>query len=136
MKGIKSVLAVLVGIAIAAGLFMAVEALSAVLHPWPDDFSGSFEEVARQVESYPAWVLVLLGGVCYGAIMLICTFVAARLGPDRHPGHGYAVAIVLFGLVVFNLTMLPYPTWFWVLSMIVLPLTALVGTRLGSGAAY
>lgn len=127
---LKSVFAVLLSIAVAFGLFMAVEGLSSILHPWPADFSGTFDEVAHQVATYPAWVLALLGGVGYGAILLVCTFIATRLGHNRNPWHGYGVGVFLFAMVVFNLTMLPYPVWFWVLMFTVLPPAAYFGTKL------
>lgn len=129
---VRSVLAVIFSVAVALGLFMVVEGVSANLHPWPADFGGTFEEVARQVESYPAWVLALLGGVGYGAIMLICTFIATRLGHNRNPWHGYGVGAFLFAVVVANMAMLPYPIWFWVLMFAVLPSAGYLGTKRGA----
>lgn len=127
---IKSVLAVIFSIAVAFGLFMAIEGVGSILHPWPADFAGTFEEIARQVESYPTWVLAFLGGVGNGVTMLICTFIATRLGHNRNPWHGYGVGVLLFAMVIINLTMLPYPIWYWVLMFIVLPLAAYFGTKL------
>jgi hypothetical protein len=127
---IKSVLAVILSIAVAFGLAMAVEGISSILHPWPADFTGTFEEVARQIETYPTWVLAFLGGVGYGTIVLICSFIATRLGHNRNPWHGYGVGVFLFAMVIVNMTMLPYPIWFWVLMFTVLPLAAYFGTKL------
>ena len=129
---IKSVLAVILSIAVAVGLFMLIEGISSILHPWPADFSGTFEEITRHVENYPAWALALLGGVGYGATMLICTFIATRFGHNRNPWHGYGVGILLFAMVVFNLNMLPYPTWYWILMLSVLPTAAYFGTKLAA----
>lgn len=129
---IRGVLAVVLSLAAAVGLFVAVEGISAILHPWPADFGGTFEEVARQVESYPAWVLALLGGVGYGATMLICTFVATRVSLNRNTWFGYGVGIFLFAMVIYNMVMLPYPIWFWLLMLTVLPSAAYFGTRLAS----
>lgn len=129
---VRSTLAILLSVVIAFILFVAVEAVSAVLHPWPDDFSGSFEEIARQVESYPLWVLALLGGVGYGATMFVCTLVATRLGSKRNAWHGYGVGVFLFAMVVFNMTQLPYPVWFWAIMFTVLPVAGYFGTTLGA----
>ncbi len=126
---IKSVLAVILSIAVAVGLFMMVEGIGSVLHPWPEDFAGTFEEIARHVETTPAWVLALLGGLGYGAIMFICTYIATRVGCDKNPWHGYGVGLFLFAMVVFNMTKLPYPIWFWVLMFVVLPPAAYFGTQ-------
>lgn len=129
---LKSFSAVVLSIVVACVLFMVLEGISSILHPWPEDFGGTMEEIERQVETYPAWVLALLGGVGYGTTMLVCTLIATRVGHNRNPTFGYGVGLFLFAMVVFNMTMLPYPAWFWVLMFTVLPPAAYFGTRLGS----
>ena len=128
----KSVVAITVSVAVAIFHFMVIEGISSILRPWPKDFSGTFEEISHQVESYPVWVLALLGGVGYGATMLICSFIATRIGHNRNRWHGYGVSVFLFSMVVFNMTQLPYPSWFWVLMFTVLPPAAYYGTKLAS----
>lgn len=129
---IQSILSVVLSLAAAVFLFMVIEYISSILHPWPEDFSRTFEEIAHQVETYPAWVLALLGGVGYGATMLICTFIATYVGHNRNPWYGYGMGALLFAMVVFNLTKLPYPTWFWVLMFATLPPAAYFGTKCGA----
>ena len=133
---IKSVLAVILSVAVAVFLFMVVEGVGALLYPWPEDFGGTREEVMRQVETSPAWVTAFLAIVGWGSIMLICTWIATRLGHNRHPYHGYGVAAFLLAMVLFNMLMLPYPLWLWFVNFSVLPVAAYFGTRLaGSKAA-
>ena len=132
MQIVKSVLAILLSIAAAVFLFVVIEGISSMLHPWPEDFAGTIEEIAHQVETYPAWVLALLGGVGYGTTMLICTFIATRVGHNRNPWHGYGTGGFLFATVVLNMNQLPYPAWFWVLMFFVLPPAAYFGTKLGA----
>lgn len=129
---IRTILAVFLSIAVAFGLVVAIEGVSSILHPWPDNFAGTAEEIARQVETYPNWVLALLGGVGYGVTMLICTFIATRIGHNRNPWHGYGVGLFLFAMVILNLTMLPYPIWYWALIFTALPLAAYFGTNLAA----
>jgi len=129
---VKSICAIVLSIAVAIGLFMGVEGVSSILHPWPADFAGTFEEVAHQVKTYPPWVLAFLGGFGYGALMLICTFIATRMGHNRNPWHGYGIGVFLFVIVVFNMTMLPYPVWFWILMFTVLPVATYFGTKLAA----
>ena len=129
MRVVKSIVAVTLSIAAAILLFMVIEGISSVLHPWPEDFAGTFEEISHQVETYPAWVLALLGGIGYGVTMLTCSFIATRLGYNRSPWHGYGVSLVLCSGIVFNMTQLPYPSWFWVLMFAVLPPAAYFGTK-------
>ena len=132
MHILKSVLVVILSIAAAILLFIVIEGVSSILHPWPEDFAGTFEEISHQVETYPTWVLALLGGVGYGLTILICSFIATRVGHNRNPWHGYGVSAVLFSMVLLNLTQLPYPIWYWVLMFTVLPLAAYCGTRCGA----
>ena len=44
-----------------------IEGIGSILHPWPEEFAGTPEEIVHQVESYPAGMLALLGGVGWGA---------------------------------------------------------------------
>ena len=124
----RSVSAIVIALAVAVFLFMVTEGIGSWLYPLPDDFGGTIEEIAQQVATTPALNLVLLGGLCYGLTML-----ATRLGYQRKAWHGYVVGAVLLGMVIMNMTMLPYPTWFWVQELLVLSVAAFIGTRLGSG---
>lgn len=128
---LRSTGAIVLSLAVAIAMVVGVEVLSSVLHPWPEDFAGTREEVARQVESYPAWILALLGGVGWGGTMLVSTYLATRLGSRRHPAHGYGVATFAIAMVIFNLSMLPYPVWFWVFMLVMMPAAAFLGIHLG-----
>ena len=132
---VKSTFAILLSIVTALVLVVAIEGISAVLHPFPEDFSGSMEALAAHVAAYPPWVLALLGGVGYGAVMFICTYVATRFGHRRRRWHGYGVGAFLFALVVFNMMQLPYPAWYGPMVLIVLPAAAYFGTRRGSAGS-
>jgi|APSaa5957512535_1039671.scaffolds.fasta_scaffold26187_2 hypothetical protein len=127
----RSITSVALALIVAFALVVGVEGLSALLHPWPADFAGSPEEVLEQVATYPAWVLLILAGVGWGSTMLISTYLATRLSSNRHPAHGYGVGLFLLAMVVFNMSMLPYPNWLWVLNLLVLPAAAYFGTALG-----
>ena len=129
----RSVSAIVIALAVAVFLFMVTEGIGSWLYPLPEDFGGTFEEIAQQVATTPALNLVLLGGLCYGLTMLAATFIATRLGYQRKAWHGYVVGAVLLGMVIMNMTMLPYPTWFWVQELLVLSVAAFFGTRLGAG---
>ena len=109
-------------------MIVGVEGLSSILHPWPEDFSGTPEEIILHVQNYPSWVLAFLGGVGWGSATLISTFVATRFGHKRNPLHGYGVGFLLVVLAVFNMILLPYPSWFWFLNLTVLPAAAFCGT--------
>ena len=106
----------------------SVEGVSAILHPSSTDFAGTPDEIILQVESYPTWVLALLGAVGWGGTMLVCTFIATRMGYNRNPLHGYGVGLFLLAMVVFYKSMLPYPGWFWAMNLTILPLAGYFGS--------
>ena len=130
---VRSIGSVLLGLIVALALVIAVEGISAVLHPFPPDFSNTREEVIAHVANCPVWILVLLGGVGWAVTAFAATWLSTRLGTARHAGHGYTVGLILLAAAVFNMSMLPYPIWFWVLDLIALPLAICIGTRLAQG---
>ena len=125
---LKSFGAIFLSLLVAFGLITGVEGLSSILHPWPEGFSGTSAEINLHVQNYPSWVLAFLGGVGWGSATLISTFVATRFGHKRNPLHGYGVGFLLVVLAVFNMILLPYPSWFWFLNLTVLPAAAFCGT--------
>ena len=112
-------------------LLACIEWLGAILHPFPADFAGTREEVMEQVANYPPLVLALIGGLGWAATMLIATWMATRFSTNRHPAFGAGIGLVLFGGAIFNMSMLPYPVWFWILNLVCLPLGIFLGVKLG-----
>lgn len=132
MSIIRSSGSVLLGLLVALALVIAVEGISAVLHPFPPGFDGTPEAMLNHVANYPAWVLALLGGAGWAAAAFASTWIATRLGTGRHPAHGVTVGVILLAAAGFNIAMLPYPAWFMVLDFFVLPLGIALGTWLGA----
>jgi hypothetical protein len=122
--GIRTLFAVVAGMALAFALVIAVELFSAVVHPFPADFDGNIPEHVRR---YPHWVLGLVV-LAWGATATAATWVASRLA-NRLAGG--VVALLLAWALVFNLTMLPYTMWFKVVMFTVFPVACLLGTRYG-----
>ena len=56
----RAVCSILAGVALALVLVIAVELVSAVIHPVPPDFTGTMDEMCKHVERYPHWVLALV----------------------------------------------------------------------------
>lgn len=126
-----SVVAVIASIAVALGLVIGVEAFSAVYHPFPPGVDATDPEVcAAHVAKYPAWLLFVCG-LGWGAAAFATSWTATRLGTRRHPAHGYTLGAPLLLAAGFNIAMLPYPTWFTIESILLLPLGVYLGTRLG-----
>lgn len=125
---LRAFAAVLAGLLVAFILVFAMELFSAVVHPVPEDFGGTSEEMCEHVARYPHWVL---------AVAVLAWAAAAFAGSwtARRIGDLYTCAIVgllLLVAVVFNISMLPYPIWFKVASLLATPTALVAGGRLAA----
>jgi len=57
---LRTLAAIVVGVFAALVLVVAVELFSDVVHPLPEDFGGTPEEMCRHVEQYPPWALAVV----------------------------------------------------------------------------
>lgn len=120
--------AIAAGMAVAMILVVAVEFLSLIVHPFPEGFKGTTEEVCRHVERFPAWVLAV-AVVAWGGSAFAGTWTAGRLGNRR---CALFLGLLLLSALVLNISMLPYPPWFKVGGLIVISMAILCGYRLSS----
>lgn len=128
---VRSVGAVLIGLVAAMFFIVGVEVFSSIVHPFPPGVDPTDYEVCKaHVARYPQWAL-LLGGLGWGLTTFLSSWLATRLGPGRHLAHGIVVGSILLALAVMNMSMLPYPTWFWALNLIIFPLAYYWGAKLG-----
>lgn len=114
-----------VGLVVSFALLAAVEMFSAVVHPFPEDFKGTPEEIIRQVKLYPAWVLAVCVPM-WGFIGFFGPWIARKIGGISAAA---VVGLLLLAGLVCNLSMLPYPIWFKVACLIVIPIGIAVGGR-------
>ncbi|MGH7140139.1 MAG: hypothetical protein ACREHD_30745 [Pirellulales bacterium] len=122
----RTLAAILAGLFVALVLVVSVELFSAVFHPLPEDFGGTTAEMCRHVERYPQWVLGLVV-VAWAVTAAIGTWTAMKMGNLC----SYAmVGLVLLAALVFNVTMLPYPLWFKIVNLLVIPAAIIAGGRL------
>ena len=128
VTALRCVGAVVAGSAVALILVVAFEFLSAILHPFPEGFKGTFEEVCQHVEGYPPWVLAV-GAAAWGFAALAGTWTAGRLG---NRGCVLFLGLLLLLAVGYNISTLPYPVWFKIASPLVIALAAVYGDRLSS----
>ncbi len=125
---VRTVAAFVVGLFVAFVLVVGVELLSNVLHPLPSDFAGEPEQVCLHVANCPAWVLAIVV-VAWGLIASIATWIAQRIG---NVFSATLLGLLLFAAVGLNIWMLPYPIWFEVVIMLVVPIACTWGARLGA----
>jgi hypothetical protein len=123
---LRALAAVLAGLLVSFILVVAVELFSAVVHPLPEDFGGTIEEMCRHVQRYPHWVLAVVVPA-WAVAAFVSTWTAQRIG------NLYSSAIVgllLLTALVFNISQLPYPIWFKIVNLLVIPTAMVAGSRL------
>ena len=114
-----------IGLFVAFVLIVAVEGFSAVVHPLPEDFGGTMDEMCRHVERYPQWVLAVVVPM-WAVTALLGTWIAQRIGNLYSSG---IVGLLLLSALVFNISKLPYPIWFKVVNLFVIPAAIVAGSR-------
>ncbi|WP_435007639.1 hypothetical protein P12x_004906 [Tundrisphaera lichenicola] len=122
---LRTVGSILAGLALALVLVIAVEMVSAVVHPVPTDFGGTMEEMCRHVERYPQWFLALVVPA-WAATTFASMWLAGRIGGR---GSSAVVGLILLAGVVYNVAKLPYPAWFKVATLIAIPAAIYLGLR-------
>jgi hypothetical protein len=115
---LRCLAAIIAGMIVALVVVVAVELFSAAVHPVPPDFGGTMEEMCLQVERIPTWVLALVVPAWAGAA-LAGTWIAGRIGNRM---CALCVGLLLIAAVVFNVSKLPYPIWFKIVNLLVVPL--------------
>ena len=124
-SAVRTVLAVVAGMALAFALVVAVELFSSVVHPFPADFDGN---IPAHVRRYPGWVLAV-AGLMWGAAAAAATWVASRIGGRL---AGALVTLLLAAALAFNLSMLPYVMWFKIAMPAAFFVACLLGIRTGT----
>jgi hypothetical protein len=129
---LRSVGSVIAGLIVAFILVIAVEVIGSNLHPFPPGIDPNDMEACKaHVAKFPAYVLALVVPL-WGATVFVSSWLATRLGTGRHPAHGFVVGAIQFVAVAFNMSLLPYPIWFWI-NLIVIPLAFIWGAKLAQG---
>ncbi len=124
---LRTLLAVVAGMALALVLVIAVEGFSAVVHPVPAGFTGSMDEMCQHVARYPDWVLGVVV-LAWSATTFVSTWVATRIGNRL---AGVAVVLILSSAIVFNVSKLPYAMWFKVVMLSCFAAACYLGARRG-----
>jgi hypothetical protein len=124
-SALRTVLAVVAGMALAFALVVAVEFFSAIVHPFPANFDGN---IPAHVRRYPHWVLGVVV-LMWGATAAAATWVASRIGGRL---AGTLVTLLLASALAFNVSMLPYVMWFKVAMPAAFFVACLLGIRTGT----
>src|SRR5262245_10487128 len=127
-KALRTFVAVLAGFSAAFLLVIAVELFGGMVHPLPKDFGGPMEEMCRHVERYPTSVLAVVVPI-WGATAYVGTWIAGIIG---NLVSFAIVALLLLAALVLNISMVPYPLWFKVATLLVIPAAIAVAGRRSS----
>jgi hypothetical protein len=123
---IRNVGACIAAIAASAVLFVLVELFSAVVHPTPAGFAGTMEEMCVHVANYPNWVLAVVLPM-WAFIAFAGTWIAGRVGGIV---SAIAISLLLITAMVWNIAMLPYPSWFKIVQPIAILVAVLFSFRM------
>jgi cytochrome bd-type quinol oxidase subunit 2 len=105
MKAVpRTLAAVLAGLLVLLILVVAVELFSAVVHPLPEDFRGTTDEMCQHVERYPQWLLAVVVPA-WAVAAFASTWTARRIG---NLFSAAIIGLLLLAALVFNISMLPY----------------------------
>lgn len=122
---IRTVGSIVAGLALALVLVIAVELVSAVVHPVPSGFTGTMDEMCKHVERYPHRVLAaVVAG--WGGTAFAGTRLTGRIGGRA---CGAFVGLILLAGAGFNVVKLPYQPWFKVAILITIPAAIYLGVR-------
>jgi hypothetical protein len=127
-SAIRYVAAVVVGLLLSLMLIVAVELFGGVVHPLPENFGGTSEEMCRHVERFPPWVLAVVVPA-WAVAAFVGTWTAGRIG------NFYSAATVgslLLVALLFNVSGLPYPMWFKIANLVAVPIAVVAGRRLSA----
>lgn len=117
---------VVVGLIVAFFLLSVVEVVCAAVYPPPEGAEKSMEVMCRYIESYPNWVLGVAVPM-WAATAFVSTWIAQRIGSFY---AGVPVGLLLVAALILNVSMLPYPIWFKVACLLVIPIAVFAGIRL------
>lgn len=113
---LRSLLAVIAGLALALLLIVGVELFSNAVYPIPP---GPEPDIPGHVSRYPTWILVVVV-LAWCAIGFLATWVSTRIA---NAAAGGVIGIVLFAALVFNISMLPYALWFKFAMILLFPVS-------------
>lgn len=127
---IRSALALLAGVVLAALTVMLMDTLVGSIYPLPPGTDpGNPESLRQAVASMPSSALVLLlaGWVLAAAVG---SYVAARLATQARRMHGIIAALFVLVATIANMANIPHPVWMWPAAIVLIPLAGLAATRL------
>lgn len=114
----RTLLGILIGAIVAAGVLYGFGYWLQHLHPWPAGFEWqSTRVVAKYVEAAPQGALWVLACAC-GAAALLGGWFAAAIARGHRGGAALAIAAPLTIIVIASAALVPQPDWVPILGML------------------
>jgi hypothetical protein len=125
---------VIAGLLLGVVVVASVETVSSIVYPLPPGIDPrNMDALRAYMPTVPAGALyIVLSGWALGTF--IGSWLATRLGAERHLADGLIVGAILLAGSVANMMTLPHPTWFWIAALIVVPIAAYAGAKIGTMA--
>ena len=113
---LRSVMAVVVGCLAAFFHIVAIQSLSHLLYPLPEELD------LERPETLVAYMKVIPTGACWWSCSwLVGTFagswITTRLAPAPKRNHGLVIGAFFLIAAIGNMSSIPHPIWFWVVSL-------------------
>lgn len=131
---VRSVIAVLAGIAVALFILAGIEYIASVAFPPPEGLDpGNPEDRRRMIEAAPTGALLIVVAA-YAIGTFIGGYVAVRFSRRMPNIHAALVATVIIAGTVWNLASYQHPAWFWGASIAAIVFAGIGAGRLGDAS--
>lgn len=125
----RRIIAVLAALIIAGLIVLAIEEISAQVHPLPESIDATDPDSIRRALEAGQFPLIRLGLVVLGWWLAAYAGGTVAIRGSESAGAVWIFTIIATVFVWFNLQGLPHPTWMWVSGVFGTPLFALGGGR-------
>jgi hypothetical protein len=128
----RSVMAVVVGCLAAFFHIGAIESLNYLFYPLPEGLDPA------KPETIVAYMKVIPTGALFVVLLawMVGTFagswITTRLAPSPKRNHGLVIGALFLLAAIGNMSAIPHPLWFWVVSLASFMPVSYLGTYLAS----
>jgi pimeloyl-ACP methyl ester carboxylesterase len=127
---VRSILGIIVGVALAMFLIVGIEYLAHVLFPPPAGLDpNNADDLAQILAQMPAPGFLVIG-IAWGLGAFVGGWGAARVARRAPETHIAIIAAVVLVGAIWNMLRIPHPVWFWVVAIALILLGALGARRM------
>ena len=120
--------AVIVGVVLMVVQVNAVELFREMAHQFPHKGARTLQDIRAHVERCPSWVLAVVV-MMWGVTALTGVGTAGRIG---NVWSAAAVGMLIVAALVCNVSILPYPLWFRMATLVLIPWAVVAGATIAT----